>query len=346
MKWRDHLPVHQAADLFPKMSGEDLDALAEDIKQRGLVTDIVVWKNGGGISLFDGRNRLDALDRIGFLRWSKSNERLQCRMPPNWDFRDLRYTYADTTQDPYDLALSLNVHRRHLTGEQKREVIAKVLAARPERSNRQIGKQVGASPHTVGSVRAELESTGQIAQLKKTTGADGKDRPAHKPASEQLKLPEDVDRKYKPPVSPGRKQDWRMVDDGYDLYVSGRKAGHIVREGDLWRVFRSKTGQLSTAMNLSRAKATAVSLVDETLAAVDAEVTPKGSAPAPAAPAPEQSAKDESPWPVPSKKPEEIIEIASRVRREITRNDVVVLCDWSIALAQRMIAADRTRGAR
>jgi hypothetical protein len=35
MSWRDHLPVHPAADLFPMMSELELDELAKDIKDKG-----------------------------------------------------------------------------------------------------------------------------------------------------------------------------------------------------------------------------------------------------------------------------------------------------------------------
>ena len=73
--------------------------------------------------------------------------------------------------------LSLNVHRRHLTAEQRRELIAKVLKAKPEASNRLIAKQVKADDKTVASVRSVLESTAEIPQLKKTKGKDGKARP-------------------------------------------------------------------------------------------------------------------------------------------------------------------------
>ena len=78
--------------------------------------------------------------------------------------------------DPCEFVLSANVHRRHLTAEQKRELIAKVLKAQPEKSNRQVAEQVKASHHTVGAVRAELQSTGQVAQLERTFGKDGKAR--------------------------------------------------------------------------------------------------------------------------------------------------------------------------
>lgn len=78
--------------------------------------------------------------------------------------------------DPYDYVLAANVHRRHLTTEQKRELIAKVLKAKPGESNRKIAKQTKADHKTVAAVRGDLESTGEIPQLEKTTGADGKQR--------------------------------------------------------------------------------------------------------------------------------------------------------------------------
>ena len=36
MTWRDAYEVHPAADVFPMMSDEELDALAADIKANGL----------------------------------------------------------------------------------------------------------------------------------------------------------------------------------------------------------------------------------------------------------------------------------------------------------------------
>jgi hypothetical protein len=80
--------------------------------------------------------------------------------------------------------ISANIHRRHLTAEQKRELIAKVLKEKPELSNRQLGEMLKADHKTVGSTRDKLEATGEIPQLKKTTGKDGKPRKHPKPKSE------------------------------------------------------------------------------------------------------------------------------------------------------------------
>jgi hypothetical protein len=40
--WRDHLPVHPAADLFPLMSESELRELGEDIKANGLFSIIKI----------------------------------------------------------------------------------------------------------------------------------------------------------------------------------------------------------------------------------------------------------------------------------------------------------------
>jgi hypothetical protein len=64
--WRDHLKIHPAAELFPRMSEDELRTLAADIKRNGLQTPITVMVDRAGnngewcYQLLDGRNRLDA----------------------------------------------------------------------------------------------------------------------------------------------------------------------------------------------------------------------------------------------------------------------------------------------
>ena len=57
--------------------------------------------------------------------------------------------------DPTTLALSLNAHRRHLTPELKRGLIAKLLEAKPELSDRAIGRLTKSDHKTVGDVRSK-----------------------------------------------------------------------------------------------------------------------------------------------------------------------------------------------
>jgi hypothetical protein len=76
--------------------------------------------------------------------------------------------------------ISKNIHRRHLTAEQKRNLLVELVKASPEKSNRQIAKTAKVDDKTVGAVRRELESTAEIPQLEKTVGADGKARKQRK----------------------------------------------------------------------------------------------------------------------------------------------------------------------
>ncbi|MCF6100351.1 ParB/Srx family N-terminal domain-containing protein [Mesorhizobium muleiense] len=174
MSWRDHIRVHPAADLFPMMSEAELRELAADIKANDLRLPVIIWHDDDGTEwLLDGRNRLDALELIG--------EKL---ITPDGKLSVYDYhTDKADRGDPYAYVISLNIKRRHLTAEQKRDLIAKLLKAGPERSNRQIAGVVKASHVTVGKVREEMEATGQVDQLTKTVGADGKarTRDRHKP---------------------------------------------------------------------------------------------------------------------------------------------------------------------
>jgi hypothetical protein len=163
-KWRDQIKVHPAADFFPMMSDEDLDALAADIKKSGKLTSpIVFWVDEEEERwLLDGRNRIEAAERAGY----KIKD------------HDLRFWLHRHQIDPYDFVISANIHRRDLTGEQRRDLIAQLLKANPGKSDRAIAKPLKASPTTVGTVRKEMETTGQLSKLDSSIrkGADGKER--------------------------------------------------------------------------------------------------------------------------------------------------------------------------
>jgi hypothetical protein len=171
MSWRDHLPVHPAADLFPLMSEDELRELGENIKANGMLSPIILHQG----MLLDGRNRLDAMESVDI----------------KFDWKDVPRCSGGLYDevDPYDFVVSANLHRRHLTNEQKRELIAKVLKAKPEVSNAVIAKQVRANDKTVAKVRHKLESTSEIPKLEKTTGADGKQRKSRAMGAPESKPP-------------------------------------------------------------------------------------------------------------------------------------------------------------
>jgi hypothetical protein len=163
------LKFHELSDLFPLMEGEEFDALVADIKVSGLREKIDLYQG----KIVDGRNRYRALRQLGI-------------EPDDKHFRKAIYAHtiggeiAPHEQDNDDRVLayiiSKNIHRRHLTAEQKRDLIAKLVKAQPEKSDRQIAKQVKVDHKTVASVRAKQEATGEVSPVEKRVGADGKAR--------------------------------------------------------------------------------------------------------------------------------------------------------------------------
>ena len=51
------------------------------------------------------------------------------------------------------------------------------LAETPEKSDRQIAAGLGVSPTTAGTIRKDMEQSGQLSKLDSSIGADGKERP-------------------------------------------------------------------------------------------------------------------------------------------------------------------------
>jgi hypothetical protein len=90
---------HEAANIFPLMTGDDFDRLVEDIRKNGLRERI---KTIDGLIL-DGRNRYRACLQVGV---------------------SARYEEIKT-DDPIAYVRSLNEHRRHLTATQLGLVAAK-----------------------------------------------------------------------------------------------------------------------------------------------------------------------------------------------------------------------------
>jgi hypothetical protein len=199
--WRDVLPVHKACELFPMMSEAELRELGEDIKKNGLKSDIVLFverdkearkqNEAPKLYVLDGRNRLAAMELVGADEFNSIMDALtrdrgrgrwycpshcECVYETEFIIDDNYDPDAGDPDDPYAYVISANIHRRHLSADQKRDLIAKVLKAKPEQSNAQVAAQVKADDKTVAKVRKELESTSEIPKLEKTVGKDGKAR--------------------------------------------------------------------------------------------------------------------------------------------------------------------------
>ncbi len=207
--WRDVVAIHPAAELFPLMPEAELKTLGEDIKKRGLTASITLWAVGDNetheeFQLLDGRNRLDAMELVGLQTIEQDEDKKwkikhwlcnRSQLPGIRAGATVVYLYEyrkgyipleskefrERDIDPYEYVLSVNIHRRHLTSEQKRELIAKLLKAAPEKSDRAIGKMAKADKNTVASVRSEKEARGEIHHVETRTDTRGRKSPARKP---------------------------------------------------------------------------------------------------------------------------------------------------------------------
>ncbi|WP_157225316.1 MULTISPECIES: ParB/RepB/Spo0J family partition protein [Gordonia] len=143
---------------MPPLTADERAELEESIRINGVQVPILVSTDG---TIVDGHHR-DEIAR-------KYN--LHCPR-----------TVSDKgEQELRGLAFSLNLHRRHLTREQKRQIVAESIKADPHLSDREHAKRTGASPSTAGAVRRDLEESGQVSNLDSRVSGDGRVRPATQP---------------------------------------------------------------------------------------------------------------------------------------------------------------------
>jgi hypothetical protein len=143
---------------MPPLSGDEYAALEQSIKDHGIQVPILVDTEG---VVIDGHHRKKIADDLG----------VHCP-------RKVLYDATDT--EKRTLALSLNLDRRHLSREQRRDLIAASLKADPQLSNREHARRTGASDHTVADIRDDLEEGAQITHLDKRDNPQGRPQPATK----------------------------------------------------------------------------------------------------------------------------------------------------------------------
>jgi hypothetical protein len=148
------LKFHPLADAFPMMVGTEFDELVADIKAHGLIEPIVVHED----MVLDGRNRHRACIAAG--------------VEPT--FRPF------TGDDAAVYVISANIYRRHLNREQRGELLIKIIAAAPEKSDRQIAREIGVDPKTIGAARAKGEDVRKIPHVSTRTDTKGRKQPSRK----------------------------------------------------------------------------------------------------------------------------------------------------------------------
>jgi hypothetical protein len=154
-------PAGQVLDVqlqpLPELTPDEYTALRDDVAAHGVLVPIVVDQHG---RLLDGHHRRRIADELG----------VDCPT-------EIRHVADD--DEAHEIALTLNLTRRHLTRKQRRDLIRAEIERRPGDSDRAIARRCGASPSTVGAVRrgqvSNLDSRGtatdaQIRSLREATG--------------------------------------------------------------------------------------------------------------------------------------------------------------------------------
>lgn len=142
--------------LMPNLTEEEYEALKHDIAARGVQVPIEYDEKGG---ILDGHHRLRACQELGIKDWP-------------------RVVRVGMTEDQKrEHVLALNLARRHLSKEQRAELVARLRAE--GWSLRRIANRLNVDPMTVKHDLSGVE----FSTPDRIEGADGKSYPAHKPVA-------------------------------------------------------------------------------------------------------------------------------------------------------------------
>lgn len=125
--------------VMPPLTEDERADLEQSIKANGVLVPVLI-DDGGDI--IDGHHRAEIADRLGI--------------------EYLQITKVGTPAELRTLAYSLNLHRRHLSREQKRELVETSLKADPQLSDREHSRRTSVSPTTAAKVRSDLEESDQL----------------------------------------------------------------------------------------------------------------------------------------------------------------------------------------
>lgn len=141
--------------LLPPLSADEYAALREDIRGAGVRVPIDVDEDG---NILDGHHRKAIADELGV----ECPERVVRGLP---EFAKVDY------------ALSVNLARRHLDRDGRRDLVKKSLKRDPSLSDREHARRCGVSHPYVATVREALELTGQLETVTSRVGRDNRERP-------------------------------------------------------------------------------------------------------------------------------------------------------------------------
>lgn len=139
------MDFHDAAGIFPMLEGEEYDAFRQDIKEHGLKEPIVTFKG----KIIDGRNRFKACRDLGIKP-----------LYHEWDGEGSLVEYV----------ISLNLHRRHLSTNQRAMLGARIKESLQAEARARMDDVVFAEPAKIsrrpGEDRAPTSSERAAAVVK------------------------------------------------------------------------------------------------------------------------------------------------------------------------------------
>ena len=137
---------------FDPLNQEEFAALEQDILIRGVQVPIVFDEYG---NIIDGHHRLAICKKHGITDYPKIVKT------------------GLSEDEKRDYAQSLNMARRSLTRQQRQDQIRNRLKRNPDHSDRSIAQGLGVDHKTVGRLRRDMETTGEVPQVDAKIGLNG-----------------------------------------------------------------------------------------------------------------------------------------------------------------------------
>jgi site-specific DNA-methyltransferase (adenine-specific) len=151
--------------VMPPLSAEERATLKASIREHGVLVPVEEDAHG---NVIDGHHRVELWHEL----------RSEGVKVPDYP-RVIRVNLTEAEKLAH--ARRLNLERRHLSREQRNQLIDDQLRATPELSSNRIAESLGVTDKTVAKRRHHLESTSETPKLGRTVGRDGKSRPARRP---------------------------------------------------------------------------------------------------------------------------------------------------------------------
>jgi hypothetical protein len=165
--WRDFYNIYPAADFFHEFStAEQLKDLRKDIDKQGVILEPIHTASVPGHPkpfVIDGISRLDAAEETGHQIVNEKGEWTGMLVATGGINRHVVHHPGKTDKEVWDLVISLNLKRRHLTTGQLAEIADK-LATKPRGGDRR------SKPKADQTTETEFDSAPTVKQAAEMVG--------------------------------------------------------------------------------------------------------------------------------------------------------------------------------